>query len=155
MWELMMKMTCRSRGLTLIEVLVALVVLAFGVLGVAALQTHGLRNVKVSGDVQAATLHVNELAELMRLNRDNITDYNNLNYTSCVSPSTAQLALNDFCNVLGRLQAVMPASDVRLSITNCNASGALCRLDAEWVPRETYGTTVSASTVSYGVDVQL
>lgn len=145
----------RSKGLTLIEVLVALVILAFGVLGVAALQTHALRNVKVSGDIQAVTRHVNELAEMMRLNRDDLADYNNLDYTSCVSPSTTQLALNDFCNVLTRMEAAMPASSVLLSVSNCSAANSLCRLHAVWAPRQTYGTTVSVSTVSYGVDVQL
>ena len=150
-----MRTGLRNRGLTLIEVLVALVVLTFGVLGVAGLQMHGLRNVKVSGDVQAATLHVHELAEMMRINRENLSDYNNLTYSSCVSPATNQLALNDFCGVLDRMQAAMPASQVRLSVSNCAAAGALCQLDAEWVPRQTYGTTVSASTVSYGIDLQL
>lgn len=144
-----------AKGLTLIEVLVALVVLAFGVLGVTALQMHALRNVKVSGDVQAATRHVNELAEMMRLNRDNLTDYNNLNYASCAGASTTQLAMNDFCGVLNRLQGAMPGSDVRLSVSDCSAPGALCRIDAAWVPRQTYETTVSVSTVTYGIDVQL
>ena len=77
----------RQSGMTLIEVLAALVILAIGLIGVTSLQLNALRNVKVSGDVQAVTSGVNELVELMRLNGDNAPDYDGLTTSSCSNKS--------------------------------------------------------------------
>ena len=142
-----------QKGLTLIEVLVAVVVLAVGVLGVAALQMHALRNVKVSGDIQVVTARVNELVERMRLNIDNAADYDGLSNTSC---STVQsLADGDFCSVLDNLEDEMPAASVSLSVTSCAAASAMCVIQAQWTPKQTYGVTTATSPKTYRMDVQL
>ena len=142
-----------QKGLTLIEVLVAVIVLAIGVLGVAALQMHALRNVKVSGDIQVVTARVNELVERMRLNIDNAAAYDGLTNTSC---STVQsLADEDFCTVLDHLKDEMPAASVSLSVTSCAAAGALCVIQAQWTSKQTYGVTAASSPNTYQMDVQL
>lgn len=63
-------MRSRQQGVTLIEVLVAVVVLAFGLIGIAGLQTTAITSNQVSMQyTQVANLTQN-LAERMRANRD-------------------------------------------------------------------------------------
>jgi type IV pilus assembly protein PilV len=64
-----------SAGFTLIEVLITMLILAVGVLGIAALQFRGLQ---YSHDAYLRTQVNNlafDMAERMRLNRENAADY--------------------------------------------------------------------------------
>lgn len=58
-----------QRGFTLIEVLIGVLVLSVGLLGLAALQTTGLRAGHGANLRTQATLLVNDMAERMRANR--------------------------------------------------------------------------------------
>lgn len=57
-------------GFTLIEVLVAIVILALGASGLAAMQLHTLRMAQQSGFQTSATQFAAELADIMRANPD-------------------------------------------------------------------------------------
>jgi len=57
-----------QRGFTMIEILVALVVLAVGLLGIAGLQTVGLRHTHSSHLTTQANMLGNDMAERMRAN---------------------------------------------------------------------------------------
>jgi len=140
-------------GLTLIEVLVAVVILSIGLIGVAALQMHGLRNIKVTGDLQAVAAHVHELAELMRLNIDNAAEYDGLTNNSCSNVQT--LANDDFCTVLNLSQQELASSNVSLSVTSCATAGSTCVIQAQWTPRVTYGVSGNATPQTYTMNVQL
>lgn len=61
-------MSARSRGLTLIEVLVALLVLSFGLLGLAMMQTAGIRFATDSYSRSQATFFAYDIIERMRVN---------------------------------------------------------------------------------------
>jgi type IV pilus assembly protein PilV len=58
-----------SRGFSLLEVLIALLVLAFGLLGFALLQTMNVRFVQSSGQRTQATNLASDLIEMMRVQR--------------------------------------------------------------------------------------
>jgi len=74
------------RGFTLIEVLVALLVVAIGVLGITALQFKGMQyNVNASFRTQVSVLAY-DIAERMRSNPDNAADYA-ANLTDYVVPA--------------------------------------------------------------------
>jgi len=60
----------RQQGFTLIEVLVALLVLSFGLLGLAALQNTGLRGVHGSSLISQAGLLAYDMADRIRANPD-------------------------------------------------------------------------------------
>ena len=68
---------CRqlSRGFTLIEVLVTLVILTFGLLGIAGLMAKGQRASFEAYQRQAALAIANDMAERMRSNRSQAPVY--------------------------------------------------------------------------------
>ncbi len=75
-----MKKTCQlfspisTRGFTLIEVLVALVILSVGLIGLAALQTGGLRNNNSALIRSRAVLAAEDILDRMRANRADALD---------------------------------------------------------------------------------
>jgi type IV pilus assembly protein PilV len=62
----------RQRGLTLIEVLIAVVVLAIGLLGIAGLQSAALANNLISYQYTQASTIAQAMLERMRANRDGV-----------------------------------------------------------------------------------
>jgi len=60
----------KQRGIGLLEVMIALLVLGIGVLGVMALQTTALKNTDSSAWSSQATIQVYGMFDLLRLNRD-------------------------------------------------------------------------------------
>jgi type IV pilus assembly protein PilV len=91
----------RQQGLTLIEILVAVVILSIGLLGLAGLQVLGLKNISISGTHANAAILTNELVERIHLNSDNIAGYQGLGDGSC-SGSLTTIAQIDYCTVYGR-----------------------------------------------------
>lgn len=140
-------------GFSLIEVLVAVLVLGLGVLGVISMQIHALRNVKVSGDSQAVSVHVNELVEMMRLNAENAADYDGLTTAACAAP--ANRAQSDFCDVWTRLSNHLSNATTSLVVTSCPGDGTACTVSAQWTPKATYGSTDAAQQRSLVVSVLL
>ncbi len=63
-----------SRGFTLLEVLVALVVLSIGLLGLSGMQTTSLRNNHSAFLRSQATVVTNDILDRMRANRDSALD---------------------------------------------------------------------------------
>lgn len=66
----------RQRGVSLIEVLVAVVVLGVGLLGTAALQATALRGGQSSYESSMAVVQTNSILEAMRSNAENAGAYN-------------------------------------------------------------------------------
>ncbi|MFC1683912.1 type IV pilus modification protein PilV [Pseudomonadota bacterium] len=96
--------THNQQGLTLIEILVAVVILSVGLLGLAGLQVMGLKNISISGNHSHATILANDLVERMRINRDNIGDYTSPVGSDCLPPpaGTVSIALMDYCDIYYR-----------------------------------------------------
>ena len=63
----------RQRGVTLIEILITLLVLAVGLLGLAALQGISLRSGQVAYHATQATNVAYEIADFARANRSNVS----------------------------------------------------------------------------------
>jgi type IV pilus assembly protein PilV len=64
------------RGISLIEVLVAVVVLSIGLLGVAAMQSVALRGGQSSLETSQAVIQTSAILDAMRANRANAAAYN-------------------------------------------------------------------------------
>lgn len=85
-------------GFTLIEVLVSLLILAIGLLGVAALQFRGLQYNHDAYMRSQINVLAYDIADRMRLNRDNAADYLG-NYDSQLMPDPMDLTdTNNACD---------------------------------------------------------
>ncbi len=91
----------RQRGFTLIEVLIAVLILGFGLLGMALLQTMNVRFVQSSNFRTQATNLSYELLDQVRVNRISRASYNGT-YTAltsdadCKSPTGTSLTTTAF-----------------------------------------------------------
>lgn len=88
-----------QQGMTLLEVLIAIVVLSIGLLGLAGLQVQGLRNIQVAGSHAQAAMLANDLVERIHLNAEGVADYVGLTSASC---DGSTLARRDYCAVLAK-----------------------------------------------------
>ena len=121
----------RACGFTLVEVMVAVLVLALGVIGGAAMQLAALRTRHESALLSGAALLASGLAERMRMNTvqmqldDGANPYLGVDYDAaadahpavpaftCFAPalcSSAQLASFDLAEIRQQLRAIMPGA---------------------------------------------
>ena len=152
---------CRSwpratAGHTLIEVLVALAVLAVGLFGLASLMLGGLRDARGAVQHTIATTLLDEMADLIRANRPAAASYalaagTELDppATSCAAPGDCPpplLAAFDLYHWQHAAAAALP--DVQTSIVvSTDASGAtLCAITLQW--RQTGDTAPATAAVT-------
>jgi type IV pilus assembly protein PilV len=96
--EATLNLALSQRGVGLIEVLVALLVLSLGLLGVAAMQAAALRNNHSAAERSMAAMLSHSIIESMRANRAAALSgaYNlTLPESGCAIPSGGSLAQND------------------------------------------------------------
>jgi type IV pilus assembly protein PilV len=98
----------KDAGFSLIEVLVALLVLAFGLLGVAGVQVTALKTAHSSAQKSEATMLAYLMLDAMRANRTKALDgsYNLAEWT-CTPPSGGTLSQNDQGYWLQKAQAML------------------------------------------------
>lgn len=99
--------THKQIGFTLIEVLVAVVILALGLLGLAGMQASGLRNNQDAYNRSQATQLAYDLADRMRANAKAIDTYTDIG----IDPTTAT-ETEDCLNSTGCTQAEMAENDL-------------------------------------------
>ncbi|MRW94339.1 type IV pilus modification protein PilV [Duganella sp. FT80W] len=116
----------RARGFTLLEILIAVVVLALGIIGGVALQLAALRTRHQAALLSQATQTATALAERMRANPKQAGIYLTLNYDALAEPAPAapatlcagaicgadQLALSDLYDAKLQVQRHLPAGRV-------------------------------------------
>ena len=116
------------RGVGLIEVLVAVLVLAIGLLGVAAMQATALRNSQSSLERSQGVMHVYTILDAMRANPDAArAGIYNIGMT-CAVPAAGNLVANDRRAWIATLQQ-------NLGVTACGqiaCAGALCTVTVRW-----------------------
>lgn len=93
----MLKPSKSQRGVTLIEVLVALVVISIGVLGIIGLQLTGVQSNHVSYQYTQASAIASSLAELMQANRAGVLAGNYLISAGTVPAAPAADCLTVSC----------------------------------------------------------
>jgi type IV pilus assembly protein PilV len=96
----------RQRGATLIEVLIAVVVLSIGLLGLAGLQVTSVQSNHSAYQRSQASLLANDLADRMRANRTEaltnayVADYADSSSSHTVSGTRAEIDLAEWLNNL-------------------------------------------------------
>ncbi|MDJ0738171.1 MAG: type IV pilus modification protein PilV [Gammaproteobacteria bacterium] len=125
----------RQGGFTLLEVLVALIVLSIGLLGLSGLQTTGLRSNHSAFLRSQATLATTDIIDRMRANRDAARDGDyDINYGvtpshvtcagSCSAAQVAQMDVELWHAYVERL----PAGEGEVSVT----AGGLAEVKVRW-----------------------
>ena len=137
----------------MLEVLVAIVVLAFGLLGLAGLQADGLRNNTSAYVRSQATLMAYDMMDRMRVNMQGVEsgDYDNLLGTTptdpaCVSTTTgctvAQMAQHDAFEWSQKLAETLPSGQGRVI---GSGGGSIFSITVMWDDRRTGATGTNCS----------
>ncbi len=122
-------LTRKSKGFSLLEVLITMVVLAFGMLGVAKLQLTSLRDVQNARYISQANLLVQNMAEHIAANSQALISYQ-LNYQQQVNAtvnckvsqcSNNNLAKYDLMRWQQRITKSLPSGSGEIRINNNQA----------------------------------
>jgi len=142
---------CHQMGFSLIEVLVALLILSFGLLGLAALQTIGLKYNHESYQRTQAVLQAYDIIDRIRANNaaraagsyNNVAlgDKPNISGINCSTGCTpAQLASFDINkwntaneNLLKQGRGAVCLGTFNSDLTACAAGGTIFRVGVSWV----------------------
>lgn len=131
-----------QKGAGLVEVVVALILLSIAVLGFVALQVKAVAaSNEATNNVQATNI-AQDLAERMRMNREGLTEYENVAAppTQCATAfcSVDEMAQYDYAQVKAR------ANNVGMSINVLNCQGSTLVRKCIYVAWE--GTTATDGT---------
>jgi len=88
----------RQGGFSLIEVLVAVIILSIGLLGVATLQITSKRGNFEAMQRSAATLYAEDLVERMRSNPSVLSNYTSSTFTEIAPPTPAGTCVSTDCD---------------------------------------------------------
>lgn len=138
----------RQRGVGLIEVLVAVLILSIGLLGISLVQTRALSNNNSSMGRSMAVVASYSILEAMRADRANAVaaalPYNTtVTASSCPTTTStlAELQLNAWC---AELRSRFGAVATTTGTVNCNATG-ICTISVQFDDSRG-GTGLSSST---------
>jgi len=137
-----MQINKKTSGFTLIEVLITIIVLAIGLLGMAALQSTGLRNNNSAYMRSQATVLAYDMADRIRANPKatytgaGAQDNNCKTLTGCTS---AQMAKNDIYEWNQQIAKILPlgVGAVTVSVNN------VFTIDIQWHDSPNGGATKS------------
>ena len=133
-----------AAGVGLIEVLIAVVILAFGMLGIAALQAASLRNGESALQRSQATAESYAILDAMRANLA-LARINAYNITkTCAVPaggSTATLAANDLHDWITSLKNRLGNNSATCGEITCGSVD--CRITVYW--NDSHGTYEKSS----------
>lgn len=116
-------LTSRQGGIGLVEVLIAVLILAIGLLGLASMQTNGMRMTNGSMSRSQAVFLANDIVERARANRINRADYvlapdADGNVDPCdltlAYDATLTVAQNDMTEWLNSLACLLPDADASI-----------------------------------------
>lgn len=129
-----------QQGITLIEVLIAIVVMTFGLLGISGLMMVGVNNSTGSDLASRANQSASEIMDAMRANRGNAASYV-IDFTTAASSSPTTTAQNDIKQwrdglaILpggtGKIEVITGVNTYRVTVrfTNCIGSLSAAEID--------------------------
>ena len=143
----------RQAGVSLIEVLVALFVLAFGMLGIAGMQTMAMKANQSAFERNAAVISANSIVARIRSNQrwERDGSYNRALPTGvCTAPEGTDRVSVDIRNWLGELTTNLGAN--ACGGINCSGSPVFCRISVRWDDSRVQG---GAAAQIFEVDVRI
>ena len=133
-----------QRGFTLIEVMVAVIVLSIGLLGLAALQTTGLRNNHSAYYRSQATFLAYDIIDRMRANRDAATAGNYDLAISATPSGGSSIAAADQVEWINSLGNLLPSGDGSIAVTPATGAATVV---VQWDDQRAGGSTTQQFTV--------
>ncbi len=135
-----MKTRISEQGFTLVEVMVTAAVMSFGLLGLAALQSTGLRGNDNAYARSQATIAAGEIVDRMRANRTAAQTNGSYDITlatdapapgDCTGATCtpAQMATYDVGTWLSSVAAALPSGDGSIA---CGPGNAVCTVVVQW-----------------------
>lgn len=154
-----------EKGFTLIEVAIALLVLAVGLLGIAGMQSSSMQITLKSHQRAIAMTQAQDISDRIRANISGLrsTDYTNTIPTTAPSPdcltisntcTSSELAATDLYNWETQNAALLPSGQGSIACTDIDAStaatleaGSTCLITVRW-DGERSGATGTGCTAS-------
>jgi type IV pilus assembly protein PilV len=131
-----MRSSVGTRGFTLLEVLIALLVLSFGLLGLAALQAYAVKANQSANFRSQATAFANMMLDQIRANRVNLGSYYSDSYANVAcgaSPSTSSPAAYDLGEWQQRINCQLPNGRGAVAPISANEVAVCIRWsDSRW-----------------------
>jgi type IV pilus assembly protein PilV len=129
----------KQRGVSLLEVLIAVLVLSIGLLGLAALQTQALKNAESSLQRTQATILAYAMLDALRANRNAATAGNyNTTLTCTVPDASATLVANDRHYWFQSLKDTLGNHATTCGAINCTNAG-VCTVTVQWSEERAIG----------------
>lgn len=123
-----------NKGFTLLEVMVAVLILGIGLLGLAHLQITSLKHSQSAEFRSQASILATDLLDRMRANQSAAQDgAYNLNLNATPPNNTDTMAKADISRWLTRIAAVLPQGDGAINCSAFNPDQAfICNITVSW-----------------------
>ena len=131
----------QQAGFTLIEVLIAMLVIAIGVMGVAALQFQALKYNHDAYLRSQINVLANDIIDRIRLNSENVANYEGNYIVDSTSPTCNQSQAPDAVNDLACWRRAVNAALPPGGGANIAASGTLHEVTLSWTSRDANAAT--------------
>lgn len=132
----------KQNGLGMIEILVAVLILAIGLLGMASLQVNSLKMTSDSQNRSQAVLLANDIIERARANRENLASYvvaaKSVSCDNTFKLDTSKaVAVNDVAAWQNELACLLPSGQGSVS-----QSGNIITVTVSWTADTTYSLSL-------------
>lgn len=157
----------RGRGFSLVEVLVALIVLSVGLLGIAKMQALALSSTTVASSRSLAAIEASSLADAMHANRvywagapsftvaGNTVTTLPATATACASSCTpTQLAASDLQTWATALHALLPNDQANITCSN-TTTPVSCTIQITWSEKTIAINTQAQAQASSSASVDI
>ncbi len=132
----------RTGGFTLLEVLIAVVILSIGLLGLAGLQATGLKNNHSAYLRTQATTYAYDIIDRMRANRQTALAGNYNIALGAAAPTGTSVAEADLANWRSLITANLPAAD-----SSANVNAGRVTVVVQWDDSRAGGSATQSITV--------
>jgi type IV pilus assembly protein PilV len=139
----------RQSGVSLLEVMIAVLVLAVGVLGAASLQLNAIRYSASAGYSTQAALAARDMLDRMRANPSALASYVSASVAgSCLpNPGGADIAAQDLADFTELISCELPAGDGNIVVTGDQATVSISWSEARTVANEADTVFLMSSVV--------
>lgn len=134
-----------QRGSSLLEVMIAVLIMGIGLLGIAAMQTTALRNNQSSLERSQAVIQAYSILEAMRANRQVAVNGGYDMALTCAPPAGASLVNKDQQRWINDMQDNLTLGVGACGAISCPANSA-CTITVQWDDSRATGLAGQGST---------